>query len=420
MLLALPAHGAEVERIEESEIPAKLEKSIELKKESDTRILPIVDITALGTYSSVSGANDIGGADIRGSIAPVFRLDEKNYIIPLYYGSYRRERQVTIEEEGGRVYEELMDHNVTLEYKHAVNEKTVFKVDGLARFHFVKEQDYDWSEGLYDYEDLGVGSSVEYFFTNEPAKKNSVGIGGEFYRREYPNYRSLIALASVTSPETDEKDYFGYRLILRHKYLDRQLQAAFLYSPLYKDFNDKKVIGSDGVLQGNEREDWFHYAKLNVSYLMKGTPFVLGLGLKGIMVDSNQNYYDSRSTVSLADDVFTSNYYSFKSLNVNPYVRYIHKLKDKKKPATVTVGYDYLIRAYDDRKVQQEDSSYSEDDQQDQAHTVNVQATYPLNDHLSLIGVALYTKALSNMKYQTFYRYRYDSVFVGGGVRISY
>jgi Na+/H+-translocating membrane pyrophosphatase len=39
---------------------------------------------------------------------------------------------------------------------------------------------------------------------------------------------------------------------------------------------------------------------------------------------------------------------------------------------------------------------------------------------LSLIGVANYTKALSNMKYQTYYRYRYESVFVGGGIRITY
>jgi len=419
------AYGAEVDEVQETDIPpelitTELEEAIELKEEDEFKIIPLIDITALGTYSTMAGGNDIGGADVKGSIAPVLRLDSKNYIIPLYYGAYNRQRQVVIEEEGGRVYNEIMDHNATLEYKHAVNEKTSVKLDGLARFHYVKEKGDDWSDGLYDYEDLGVGASVEHFIIKTPARKHSVALGGEIYRREYPNYKSLISLASTTTPETDEKDYMGYRGILRYNYLTNKFRCAFLYSPIFKDFEDKKTIGSLGFLQDGEREDWFHYANLNLSYLPEDSPIAIGVALTGIMVKSGQNYYDSRDTARLDDDVYTDNYYDFMSLNTNPYITYIHKLKDKKLPATFTVGYAYLVRDYEDRKKQEADGTYTDDTQLDEAHTVNFQVVYPINDHISALALGRWTKGLSNMKYETYYQYRYETTFLGGGLRIKY
>jgi len=414
------SYGAEVEKIEESDIPPDLEKTIEVEKASEFKFIPLVDITALGTYSDVSGGNAIGGADIHGTVAPVLRLDKQNYITPLYYGSYNRERQIIVEEEGGRVYNEIMDDNGTLEYKHIINENTILKLDGLTRFHFVKESSYDWTDGLYDYRDFGAGGSVEYFFTKTKTLKNSVSAGFEFYDRRYPNYQSLISLATVTAPETDEKDYEGYRPSFRYSYLAERFNCTFLYSPLFKDFSDKKIIDSDGILTKDKREDWFHYSNLNLSYLPEGSRIALGLGLTGILVDSNQNYYDSRGSIPLADDVFTENYYSFKSININPSLTYIYKLDEKKKPATFTLGYAYLARGYDDRKAQTSDGTYTNDAQLDQSHTVSFQATYPLTEHVSATSLVSYAKALSNMKYQTYYRYDYDAVFGGAGIRIKY
>ena len=421
LLLSLcSAYAAEVENIEKAEIPAGLEKAIELKKEGEFKIIPLVDITALGTFSKVSGGSELGGVNTKGSIAPVLRFDEKNYLIPLYYGSYNRERQVVVEEEGGRVYNEVMDHNLTLEYKHIMDEQIIFRIDGLTRLHYVKEEGYKWSKGLYDYEDLGVGGSIEYFLLKTSAEKRSVSIGGEFYQRLYPNYKSLISLATVTAPEADEKDYLGYRPVLKYKYASNKLNCAFLYSPLYKDYQDKKVIDSNGVLMDEEREDWFHYTNLNLSYLLEGTPIALGLGITGILVDSNQNYYDSKGTVTLGDDIFTSNYYSFKSLNLNPRLTYIHKIEGKKNPATFTLGYAFLIRDYDDRKAQEVGGVYTTDTQLDKSHTISLQAVYPLTQQVSIVGTGNYTKATSNMDYQTYYRYKYESVFLGGGLRIKY
>jgi len=414
------ACAAEVDEIQETKLPPELEKTIELKKEGEVRVIPLVDITALGTYSNVSSSDDLAGVNIKGSIAPATRIDKKNYIIPLYYGSYDRERQVVVEEEGGRVYNEVMDHNATLEYKHILDENVTIKVNGLLRYHYVKEPGYDWSKGLYDYEDIGAGSTVEYEVPNTKAGKSTLAIGGEYYHRAYPNYASLISLATETAPEKDEKDYNGYRAILRYKYIGNRLQCAALYSPIFKDFDDKKIIRSDRYLTDDIRHDWFHYGRVELSHLPENSKVALGLRLTGILLDSNQNYNDSKNTIASDDDVFTSNYYSFKSLTTNPYLTYIHRVEDKKNPATVTLGYSYLIRDYDDRKAQNGDGSYKTDTQLDQTHTVSLQAVYPINEHLSALALAKYTKAASNMRYQTYYRYRYDSVYLAGGIRIKY
>ncbi|MFH1867764.1 MAG: hypothetical protein ABH843_02220 [Candidatus Omnitrophota bacterium] len=413
-------YAAEVEDVDKAEIPQELEEAIELRKVSEFKVIPLIDITALGTWSKIEGGGSLGGANIKGSIAPALRFDKNNYIIPLYSGGYNRERQVVVEEEGGRVYNEIMDHNITIEYKHILDDKTSVKIDGLVRSHFVKEKGYDWSDGLYDYRDFGVGSTIEYYLEKTKTAKSSIGVGGEYYYRDYPNYTSLIALATVTAPETDEKNYNGFHPNLKYKYQDSKINTSIFYSPLYKAYDDKKVIDTNGVLSDKERSDWFHYITGDFSYLPADIPVAFGIGLTGIFVDSNQNYYDSRSTVTLADDVFTSDYYDFNSLKVNPNITYIHRLEDKKSPATLTLGYAFTRRDYGDRKAQRADSSYTADTQLDELNTLNAQAVYPLTEHVSFVAAGNYTDADSNMDYETYYQYNYKSYFAGAGIRIKY
>jgi hypothetical protein len=413
------AYSAEVEGIEDSEVPPSLEKTIELKKESEFKLMPLVDITTLGTYSDMAGGNSIGGIDVKGSVAPVVRFNKQNYLIPLYYGAYNRERQVVTEEEGGRIYNEIFDNNGTLEYKYIPGEKVTLKLDGFTRQHYVKEKGYHWSKGLYDYEDWGIGGNLDYILKDEKPLQSSIGIGGEFYHRKYPNYKSLISLASQTAPERNEKDYDGYRPILNYKYANNVLNTALMYSPMYKDYDDKKVIDSNGVLASGRRKDWFHLATAALTYLPEGSSVAPGLVLTGIIVDSNQNYYDSNGTASLTDDTFSKNYYSFKSLSIGPKLTYIQRQAYKKLPATYTLGYAYLMRHYDSRKKRAVDGAYTNKNELDQVQTIDLQVVYPVTDILSFVCLASYTKGRSNMKYETYYTYNYETYFAGAGVRVK-
>ena len=54
-----------------------------LKEPTPKKIIPIGNITVLGSYSKVCGGNDISGVYVSGNFAPVVRLSPSDYLIPL-------------------------------------------------------------------------------------------------------------------------------------------------------------------------------------------------------------------------------------------------------------------------------------------------------------------------------------------------
>ena len=411
--------ATEVEGIEE--VPEALStEALKLKVEaSQAKIIPLIDITTLGLYSKVIGSGGLEGLDLKGIFSPVVKYDDKHYFIPMYYGAYKKSRQVVTQEEGGQIYNTVTDQNLTLQYKYIPSKRWIVRANGLARLHYVEESGDSFGDGLYDYRDFGLGGNLERVLSKTSTSQRSLISGIEYYQREYPNYQSLISLATVTAPETDEKDYSGIRPSLRYKSMSRERVIDIMYSPLYKDYNDKKIIGSDGVLTSDQREDWFHYLKINYLRIPVEGQLMYGLGLTGIINDSNQHYYDSRSTTSLADDVFSKNYYSFVSLSVNPSVTYVSKVPDKG-VATLKLGYSYLVRLYNDRKAQLSDGTYTLDEQLDRIHTIQIEGIYPVNKRWSSMLLYNRTFAYSNMKYETYYQYEYESYSLAVGLRYKY
>ena len=57
-------------------------------KKNTPKIIPIINLDVLGTYSKIQGHKPIGGALINGLISPVIKLNNRNYIIPLYNINY--------------------------------------------------------------------------------------------------------------------------------------------------------------------------------------------------------------------------------------------------------------------------------------------------------------------------------------------
>ncbi|NQT46646.1 MAG: hypothetical protein HQ593_04115 [Candidatus Omnitrophica bacterium] len=421
LVMGLPSAtlAAEVEGIEE--VPEALStEALKLKAEtSQAKIIPLIDITALGLYSKVIGSGGLEGVDVKGTFAPVVKYDDKHYFIPMYYGAYKKSRQVVTQEEGGQIYNTITNQNLTLQYKYIPSKRWILRANGLARLHYVEESGDSFGDGLYDYRDFGLGGNVERVLSKTSTSQRSLTTGIEYYQRDYPNYQSLISLATVTAPETDEKNYSGIRPSLRYKSATRERVINIMYSPLYKDYADKKIIGSDGVLTSDTREDWFHYLKINYLRMPVEGSIMYGLGLTGIINDSNQHYYDSRSTVSLTDDIFSKNYYSFASLSVNPSVTYVSRVPDKG-VATLKLGYNYLVRLYNDRKAQQTNGTYTLSEQLDKIHTVQIEGIYPVNKQWSSMLLYNHTFAHSNMKYETYYQYEYESYFLALGLKYKY
>lgn len=393
----------------------KQDKTSEAKNK---KIILIINLDALGTYSKIQGHKAIGGALIDCSVSPVIKLNNRNYIIPLYNINYIRELQIISEEEGDWLAMETLSHNVYLTYKKLLTKKLTAKVSGLGTWAYYKEtRDEDWSEGLYDYIDKGGMLDFEYTLSEPKAKiYRELGFETEYYRRKYPNFKSLISLATPTAPEEHEKDYDGIKFTLA--FLEQNpdgLSFEVEYQPLLKYFIDKLAVDSDGVLiSGRKREDNQHTANVNFSY-----PFskrlTFGLDYQMIFNRSNQNFYDSRDTIILSDDIFTSHYYSYKSFGVKPKITYDIPLT-KEKNLTTYLNYSYLDRIYSDRKAQGSNGAYTDSREEDQYHTIGVGFSYPLTNKIKALCLFNYTKAKSNMKYEEYYRYNYDLMSIACGV----
>ena len=380
-------------------------------KEVKEKIIPIIDASVMESYSTSDSGDDVWGLDVSGVFSPVYKIDDDNFIIPLYQGGYQRSIQVVNEDEGYRDYAETMYHNNSLSYFTRLTDNLTCKLTSLMRLQFNSEtNDEDWGDGLYDYEDLGGAVDFKYKVTDNENWTGEYSAIFEYYYRNYPNYESLISLLAATAPENDEKDYHGYQLISGYGFGTKNFSGDIGYTLLVKQYTDKKVIEQDGVLDTSKRRsDFVHMwnAKVRVPYKEYYSCYV---NTQAIYNVSNQNYYDSRgSTLDLTDDVFTDSYYNYFSFGGGPGVNCKYPMpKMENKAMDIDLNYNFTFTEYIERRAQEWDSSYTGKEERDIKHTIKGHFLYPVTEHINFVALASLTMARSNMDYDRYYRYEYE------------
>jgi hypothetical protein len=389
---------------------------------TEDMIIPIVNLDVYSTYSDANSGSDIWGAIVSGSIAPVIKFSDSFYIIPLYDSSYERQKFFIHVEEGGREYNEIQHHDLSLTAKCLLTDELTASPSIFGGWDLnVETTDEDWGDGLYDYGEFGSGVDFDYLLHNKEAHKIVLKSGYKWYFRSYPNYEALIALAATTAPEEDEKDFNAVEISSGCRYSKtNELSLDLEYILLLKYFTDKKIIDADGVLEDEEREEYKNTLRMEAIYIPSPeSNFQYSLASEFAYNDSNQNFYDSRGTATLADDVFTADYFDYMSFEVYPKVSYRIKSGDKTF-AIISTGYDFLMQRYSDRKAQTENGVYTSDDQRDYQHIFEAGLEIPVDENLSLITSYDYTIHDSNMDYEQYYEYNYTMHKVLMGVSLSY
>lgn len=403
----------EIKRIEEA-------ARVDITQRFWDRVFLICDLDALGLYSKIGGEGSVSGADVNLKLSPAIMLGPKDFLIPLYNGSYSRTKQAVKEVEGTRLHESFQDHNVNFAWRHRFSEEFTTKINVFGTWSYsVETKDEDWGDGLYDYEDLGVDLDLRRVERAADLETKKYTASFEFYRRKYPNYGSLISLASVTAPEEYEKDYRGYRLTGGYEFArTNDWSLGIDYGFLFKDFRDKKVIDADGILTDDERDDYVHNADINYSYKINEN-WILGIDNNYEIYDSNQNFYDSRATIPLNDDVYTDSYYDYFSIALRPGITYLRQIAPER-TLVVNLLYGFTYKKYDERKKQDSNGVYSADRQVDKIFNVALNIKYPLNKNWALLFLAEYMDVDSNMDYERYYFYDYELYNVGAGLSYSF
>ncbi|MCK5228226.1 MAG: hypothetical protein KAK02_08460, partial [Desulfobulbaceae bacterium] len=364
----------------------------------------------LNTYSSVSDKKD-GGADsgggINGLLAPGYRINERTLATLMYNGEYHKQLDFYSDNVGTRERTEFQRHAFTSMVRFKFGDRGRYSIRP-SLFHAItynKDADgSDWSDGLYNYRETGAGLDFEINDQNGDEEKSVIKSGIQVYERKYPNFVSLLDLATGIGIERDERDYTGTLVRLGYAKNKRTgLTWSTDYFVLYKDYEDKKVVNFNGVLTNDGQQEYLQNLALNFSYVPELLANLrIGLNIAGARNRSNQNYYDGMgSPLDLTDDVYINHFYDYTSYRVSPSYAYSFEFI----PLTVTATYSVRKMEYDDRMAQYADASYKPDKQEEVQEGVSLRVGYDILEKLNIYAQWQYLDTESNNDNRTVYEY---------------
>jgi hypothetical protein len=391
-------------------------------KASAAEVINIGHLESLATYTEIkNGAHD-KGVDASGFYSPVVKFNPTLVLIPLYDSHYSAYPQYLPQDQGNSYYNTYWVNNLHVALRKEFTPGWFFKTTALGTWNLMKETPNDkWTHGLYDYYDIGANFELRNIVKKAVAEQ-SRSVAFQYYRRTYPNFQTLISSTSVTPPEVNEKDYDGFRYSARlesnvpgvtHFYAEPYLEHKF--------YVDKHLVNEDGTLSPEKMR--FDY-ELGVN---AGAVYVppklerISLSLDGNLTvnRSNMDYYDSRNSISLSDDVFTRDYYDYDSFDLEPAIEYAHPFGEGK-AIRLRVGYSFLYRMYTGRKALTTAGDYTDHEQLDSEQSYFAAVTVPLLKSLNWVTNYTYTHVTSNQKFEDYYRYNYDSYTVKSGLSFDF
>lgn len=391
----------------------------------------IADFSAFYTRSNVSGSGDTDGGSISALLAPVYKFNDRTFFILMYDGMYYEKREYYSDEIGSNERTEFMSHSITPMVRFDFGERARYSLTPSVFYTATFNKDVptdDWDDGLYNYEDIGAG--LDFDRRNTFGMNGTLNLGLQYYEREYDNYTSLLSqslgfgyldTSTALDDEKDEQDYDGIIATIGYSWI-RPFGFSWetSYSWLNKDFDDNKVVGSDGVLTGEGREDDVHSLDVDLWYTIDvDGGLKLGLDLAGSMYDSNDNFWDGRrpDTSGLIDpDNFTPDYYDYDLYRIRPNISYTFALF----PLTPSVSYSYEKKEYDERFAQNADGSYKADKQEDETQIVTVGLRYDFTDNWAALAEWKMIDQDSNNEDERTYTYDYTVNQFAVGVSFKY
>ena len=418
------AEKTQPEKAEPPEAPAGFGFGIDRE-----RLGLIADFEACFILSDLKGSDLLWGGSLDGVIVPNYRINDNNILMLMYEGTYYKKRDFYSEDvylysdvEGPIERTEHQRHSLTPMFRMDFGSRSRYSI--TPSFFYTKTLNKDiessnWSGGLYNYDDIGVGLDWKLKGPGSGEADSNLRLGAQYYKRRYPNYESLLDTAMGIGTEKDEKDYHG--VIGRVGY-ERIKESGFLwsadYSLLFKMLDDKKVVDADGFLTSEEQRDYVHSLDLRFSYVLVDLlgELELGLGLRGGLNRSNQNYYDGMGTPELTDDIFTYNFYNYNSYRICPNISFTFASC----PMTFTLVYLYGKTDYTQRLAKSSDGAYKDEKQYETLRGVDIGLTYVLTEQWSLLARFEHITARSNNDYERVYQYDYEVTNYSIGASFRY
>lgn len=370
---------------------------------------------------SKSDDSSLSGGSLSGILTPGYKVNDRTLFMLMYDGNYYKRQDFYSDQVGPRRRTEFQSHTITpmLRMNFGPNDRYSITPSIFHTRTYNKDvEGGGWDDGLYNYRDTGAGLDFRMAGLDYGSENGTFNAGIQYYNRDYPNYDSLLDLATGNAIEKDERDYKGTLLRVGYNWLNRTgISLGTSYYLLYKNLDDKKVVASNGVLTGEEQEDYLNSLDFRVWYVPDVMPALrIGLDINGTMNKSNQNYYDGMGTVLLEDDVFMADFYDYDSYRFRPNISYTFAAV----PLTASAAYSYQKTKYDSRRAQDASGAYKNDKQEETQEDITIGLRYFLSGGWSLYARFQYTEVESNNDDQSVYQYNHTVKNYFAGVTFIY
>lgn len=363
---------------------------------------PVAKIDLLGGQFFFQGQNTSFSGNADWLFSPGIRLSERDALVPLLTGQYRRTREVRELVGGGFLTAESLDNAVALKWIHLFSPEWNIKPNLSYKNELITESnDEKLGYGLFDYHKVSLGVELERAGGElfKSVRQSLTAYAVRFY-----HYRALSAQSAELGAEVNSGDRvldfnaYDYTLSADASPSEAALLSGSLLASV-RPYRDQKVVTVSGEYLSSNRLDVYAVGALSARLSLPrwgGLESAVGLNGGYTRVFSNQNNYDAQNTR------FNPGYYDYGELSAGPFAA-----ARWRKALSAALSYDFTRRAYDHRPAQDAAGLYGARAIRMDSHTVTLAAGYDLTKRLALKLSGSYRRATSNMLYESSYRYNY-------------
>ncbi len=374
-------------------------------------VIPSAKLALLGGQFYFQGQNTSFNANADWNFAPGLKLSDRDLLIPIVSGQYRRTREVQELIGGGFLTQETLDNVGGLRWVRLLSEDWNVKSTLSYKNELLVESATEkLGAGLFDFHKFAA--AVEFEKTGQGTLR-SVRQSLGAYAVRYYHYRTLSAGTADLGAEInagdrvldfDAYDYSAAADLV----LDEATLVSLSVLGSIRPYRDQKVVTVEGTYLPRNRLDAFVSGAASARRALPalgGLESSVGLNLAYSRLESSQHNYDAQNTR------FNPGFYDYGETSAGPFVALLWR-----KTLGATASYDYTRRAFDHRPAQNESGVYQGEAIRLNTHTVSLNLSYKLPKGFSLLAQGTYRRSTSNMLYENSYRYNYWTANYYAGV----
>jgi len=391
-----------------------------------------VGYSSVGSFSFYGGQYFFSGApgalsgNLNFNISPTIKFSNKAASILTLDISYRGSKEVTDIAGGGALFQDAASGGAIFKFVISPIKSLTLRPAASYRKELLREtKDENWTKGLFDYDKVSGGIETEYRF----AKDNSVALGYDYFTITFPNYVSLESKSGSLGREQQGSrtlDSANNMLTItsRNRFFNRRflLDASLIKND--KNYPEQPLaVSLDALSPTEKRADTSFLASLSAGYIFAaGKNFLIApsAGFSYISLDSNQNRVDATKSV------FVKDYYDYTNLIPSANLAFIFNTLNNNangasdSQSTVFVRWSGGAKNYPSRPVQDVSGNYGTEKIYINETIYTLGLSYPLSRQTKVSVTGSYLKSESNMKYESVYRYNYESATYFLGIKYDF